>query len=197
MDDSEEQQQEAQTSAKIHYKDFLYITSVVASVGVALAVSTAHSLASTVTYHGRSDAATLAAVNRSATWYTWSASVYALGLIFSLPGQVLETSPNFVKIYKSKQHKTWLRLTFKFMAWASLGLVAAGTALVGEGLKINSPRAGQMIQWTLLGVGSSNCGAWILLRYQPLKAIGQILGGGKSKRKSVQSDSDPEEAHMT
>lgn len=177
-------QQTPQNAAHIHYKDFLQITSFVASVGIALAVTTAHSLASVVSYHGRSDDQTLAAADHSALMYTWSASVYGLALVLSLPGQVLETSPKFLKIYKSKPHHTWLRLAFKFMSWSSLGLVAAGTALVGEGLKLNSPRAGAMLQWSLLGVGSSTCGIWVSTRYQSqLQCIGNWLFSRYSERK--------------
>lgn len=145
----------------VPFKNFFVLVSFVASVDMGLAVSASLSLTTKTSFLGRSDAKTLAAVNQSAIIFAWSACINGAAFVLSLLAQLLFTSPIFQDLVVRGPHNVITRWMVGSAAWGALALVAGGTALVGEGLKVIDEKAGAFLQWMLLAFGMPTLLLWI------------------------------------
>ena len=135
------------------YKHFLGIISFVASLGIVIAITSFQTLGCASSFLGSSTNATLASLQYSSTMFTWSTCMYALGLMLSLATLIMLTDDDFQKAVNGDYHEEHIKNAKYFVlikTLVSLGFVAAGTALVGEGIKIAVGTAGSILQWGML-----------------------------------------------
>lgn len=180
------------------YREFLQITSFVASIGIALALSAAQTLANSTSFMGRTDSITLNAVNEAARQFTWSTSMFSISLILSMEAQLLLTSTRFRAVFLKfpkgpeaeglserelhfqKVRTEWMQSTLAGMSWLSLLLATAGLAFVGQGMKPIVKEAGLTLQWALLGFGVPLFVLWVLVAslYEKDRRSGRIIHQG-------------------
>jgi len=120
------------------------------SIGVASAVSVATTLATSSQFLGRQDPDTLAAMQRSALLFTWSALAFGLELIIVLLVQMLLSRKPVQLVLRGQE---WVELAIEVVLWIGMCLVGAATAVGAEGVKLMTKTGASIIQWSILVVG--------------------------------------------
>lgn len=151
--------------SQIAYQTFISLISIVTQLGMGISIGASLSLASSSSFMGRSDDTTMADVQHSSQKFVWSAAVFGMSLAVSSATQMFMSAPGIAAMLgrDTTTSSQFARRIVGVAAWMSLGLVVSSLALIGEGVKLVNSRAGEMLQWSLLGIALLGIILWSFL----------------------------------
>ena len=151
--------------SQISYQTFISLISIITQLGIGISIGASLSLASASSFMGRSDDTTMAEVQHSSQKFVWSAAIFGMSLAVSSTTQMFMSAPGVAAMLgrNTRTSSQFARGIVGVAAWMSLGLVVSSLALIGEGMKIVNSRAGEMLQWSLLGIALVGIILWSFL----------------------------------
>jgi hypothetical protein len=147
----------------------------VSSIGFGLALVASVTLVPSASFLGRNDSSSMALLANTATFYTWSASSYGVGLMLAITGLLVMTYPNSEERLLAAHQYAWLKIYIIILYNLSFVFALVGTVLIAEGLKSVATGAGWLLEIALAVVVAS--GYLFVFLMDPRGIIDMLLCG--------------------